>query len=332
MIASEEWIAREPVSLASLRIGIAQGMPLDKLEEPVARAFDAALKRLSAAGARLVETALPEIGGMVEVNTRYGGITPAEAFYVHRERLDTHGDRIDPNVRQRIEKARTLSAADYIAMLRRRAELVRAVDARLAEIDVVIMPTSPVVAPVLAELDFAGDVGTAERDVPAQHVDVEFLRHLRDLAAAAARRRSAGRADARRPPWPRRAAVQHCGSGGAVSGISHFAPDATRFRLVQSGTARHYPPNTTAGPADGRLHDRQIASGDAAQRYRRARRRCSSPAPRRSASCARRRAALKVGVLLPRSGFQAGIGQDCQRGVDIAGGVLKDLGLRRSRS
>ncbi|HEX9072928.1 MAG TPA: hypothetical protein VF852_13360, partial [Pseudolabrys sp.] len=29
-------------------------------------------------------------------------------------------------------------------------------------------------------------------------------------------------------------------------------------------------------------------------------------------------AALKVGVLLPRSGFQAGIGQDCQRGVDIA--------------
>jgi len=38
-------------------------------------------------------------------------------------------------------------------------------------------------------------------------------------------------------------------------------------------------------------------------------------------------AALKVGVLLPRSGYQAGIGQDCQRGVDIATGVLKDLGL-----
>ena len=37
-------------------------------------------------------------------------------------------------------------------------------------------------------------------------------------------------------------------------------------------------------------------------------------------------AALKVGVLLPRSGTQAGIGQDCQRGVDIASGLLKDLG------
>jgi branched-chain amino acid transport system substrate-binding protein len=36
---------------------------------------------------------------------------------------------------------------------------------------------------------------------------------------------------------------------------------------------------------------------------------------------------LKVGVLLPRSGLQAGIGQDCQRGVDIAPGILKSLGL-----
>jgi len=36
---------------------------------------------------------------------------------------------------------------------------------------------------------------------------------------------------------------------------------------------------------------------------------------------------LKVGVLLPRSGYEAGIGQDCQRGVDIAAGILKSLGL-----
>jgi branched-chain amino acid transport system substrate-binding protein len=38
-------------------------------------------------------------------------------------------------------------------------------------------------------------------------------------------------------------------------------------------------------------------------------------------------ATLKVGVLLPRSGAQAGIGQDCQRGVEITPALLKDLGL-----
>jgi branched-chain amino acid transport system substrate-binding protein len=38
-------------------------------------------------------------------------------------------------------------------------------------------------------------------------------------------------------------------------------------------------------------------------------------------------AALKVGVLLPRSGAQAGIGQDCHRGVEIAPAIFKELGL-----
>ncbi len=38
-------------------------------------------------------------------------------------------------------------------------------------------------------------------------------------------------------------------------------------------------------------------------------------------------APLKVGVLLPRSGVQAGIGQDCWRGVEITGPILKELGL-----
>jgi len=37
--------------------------------------------------------------------------------------------------------------------------------------------------------------------------------------------------------------------------------------------------------------------------------------------------ALKVGLLLPRSGIQAGIGQDCHRVVAVTGGLLGGLGL-----
>src|SRR6187455_258670 len=36
---------------------------------------------------------------------------------------------------------------------------------------------------------------------------------------------------------------------------------------------------------------------------------------------------LKVGVLLPRSGVQAGIGQDCFRGVELANPIFKGIGL-----
>ena len=41
---------------------------------------------------------------------------------------------------------------------------------------------------------------------------------------------------------------------------------------------------------------------------------------------------LRVGVLLPRSGVQAGIGQDCQRGVQIAAGVLASSACPSFRS
>ncbi len=153
VMAGEEYVEREPAPLSNLRIGIPQGMPLDRLDEQVSRTFDAALKRLSAAGARLIECTLPEFGSMAEVNARYGGIAPAEAFPVHRERLEKYGDMIDPNVRLRIERARTLSAADYIDMIQKRAALVRAMDARIADFDVLVMPTVPIVAPVLATLE-----------------------------------------------------------------------------------------------------------------------------------------------------------------------------------
>ena len=42
-------------------------------------------------------------------------------------------------------------------------------------------------------------------------------------------------------------------------------------------------------------------------------------------------AALKVGVLLPRSGAQAGIGQDCYRGVEIANPIFKEHRPARAR-
>ena len=50
----------------------------------------------------------------------------------------------------------------------------------------------------------------------------------------------------------------------------------------------------------------------------------SAPAIMRQA-WAQGTAPLKVGILLPRSGVQAGLGQACQRGADIAEAVLNDL-------
>jgi aspartyl-tRNA(Asn)/glutamyl-tRNA(Gln) amidotransferase subunit A len=55
-------------------------------------------------------------------------------------------------VRARIERGERISAADYVDMARDRARLVRAMDARLSDLDALVLPTTPIVAPMMAEV------------------------------------------------------------------------------------------------------------------------------------------------------------------------------------
>ena len=126
-------------------------MPIENLDDTVAKRFSQAVDALEKAGCRLSNEKLPLIDGMARVNSR-GGIQPAEAFTVHRDRLDRRGPDIDQNVRTRLERARSIVAADYIAMVNERAALVAEMDARLADADVLAMPTTPLVAPTVEEM------------------------------------------------------------------------------------------------------------------------------------------------------------------------------------
>lgn len=138
-------------SLAGLRLGIVQGMPIEKLDDTVTARFKQAIDAIGAARARLTEEFLPLLDDMIDVNAK-GGIAPAEAYAIHRERLAAHGDDVDPNVRMRIQRANTISAADYIGMMQARAALTKAMDAELRDFDALIMPTTPIVAPTMSEV------------------------------------------------------------------------------------------------------------------------------------------------------------------------------------
>jgi len=149
--AGADFKSLEPAPLANLRVGIAQGLPLENLDDTVAKSFPPAIDVLEKAGCRLSNEKLALLDGMARVNSR-GGIQPAEAFTLHRDRLDRRGTDIDPNVRARLERARGMSAADYIEMMNERADLIAQMDARLAEFDVLALPTTPIVAPTIAEM------------------------------------------------------------------------------------------------------------------------------------------------------------------------------------
>jgi aspartyl-tRNA(Asn)/glutamyl-tRNA(Gln) amidotransferase subunit A len=151
VMAGEDFTPMAGVPLAGLRFGIAQGFPLENLDTTVGAAFDAAIARLERAGVRVTHETIPLLDDMRRVSA-YGGIVQPEACAIHRERLARRAGDIDPNVRVRIERGCAVTAADYINMLYARERLVRAMDARLAALDALIMPTTGIVAPTIAEV------------------------------------------------------------------------------------------------------------------------------------------------------------------------------------
>ncbi len=151
IMAAERFVPLEPIALAGLRFGIAEGLPLDRLDETVSAVFASAIKRLDGAGVHITRETIPLFGEMVAVNDR-GGVVPPEACVVHRDRLRRRAADFDPNVRVRIERGCAIAEADYDGMMRDRARLVRAMDARLSEVDVLVMPTAAIVAPTIAEV------------------------------------------------------------------------------------------------------------------------------------------------------------------------------------
>jgi aspartyl-tRNA(Asn)/glutamyl-tRNA(Gln) amidotransferase subunit A len=120
------------------------------------------------------------LGDMAQVNSK-GGVQPAEAFTVHRDLLSRRADAIDPNVRVRLERSRNITAADYIDMVRQRACLIRLMDERLADLDVLALPTTPMVAPTMQEVASADEFARKNAMLLRNTVIVNFF----DLCAIA---------------------------------------------------------------------------------------------------------------------------------------------------
>ena len=147
--ANRPWTL-EPVPLNGLRLGIPQGLPLRDLDPTVQAGFSAATAALSQP-ARAFGRNHADFGRAARVQAK-ASFSSVESYAIHRRLLASHAADYDPMVRGRIEAGRDVSAADYIEMLRQRADLVRAMDERLGGLDALVMPTVPIVAPEIAEV------------------------------------------------------------------------------------------------------------------------------------------------------------------------------------
>ena len=134
-----------------LRLLLPKSALLEELDADVTRAFAAALKALAAAGAVITERAVPEFDRQAEY-FRLGGYAGAEAYAIHRRWQDRRGE-YDPRIAKRIDPAAAMSAADYVELGLARAAYIRALEAIAAPFDAMLMPTTPCVAPPIAEVD-----------------------------------------------------------------------------------------------------------------------------------------------------------------------------------
>ncbi|NVK41522.1 MAG: amidase [Oceanospirillaceae bacterium] len=141
-----------PVKLEGLRLAVPETLVLDGMDDTVAAAFERALQWLKAADVRIERIALAELGELPAINAK-GGFAAAEAWAWHRDLIAARRDVYDPNVVVRIEKGQHQGAADYIDLLRARADLQRRVAAITDQYDALLYPTVPTVAPTLAELE-----------------------------------------------------------------------------------------------------------------------------------------------------------------------------------
>ena len=227
VLAGEPAVDLPQFPLDGLRMALPQTWCSTSVEPAVARAFERrARRRCARPGARIVDIPLREFVRSCRRSTPRAGCAAAEAYAIHRALIAKAEKMYDPRVLVRILRGREQDAADYIDLLAARADFIRRVDAVTAPYDALVMPTTPVIAPRLAELAADDDAYRHTNALVLRNpVDREFPRPLLDLDPVPPRRRRAGRPHAdrrarRRPPL----AVDR--GRDREGGVAEFASDS----------------------------------------------------------------------------------------------------------
>lgn len=151
VLAGEAFDLPEALPLAGLRLAVPTTLALDGMDATVARVFQQALERLSGAGARITEIAVPDFAALGSINAK-GGLPAAEAWHWHRALIEKAASHYDPRVLVRIRRGADISSAEYLDLLAARRSWIAAVEKRLEPFDAFVLPTVPVVAPRLDDL------------------------------------------------------------------------------------------------------------------------------------------------------------------------------------
>ena len=135
-----------------LRVGIPRGLLFTQTDATVQNAFEQVAAELSRAGCRMDDMQLDDWCAAPFRLQDNGTLTAAEAAHIHARTLADNPDAIDPFVLARIQRGQAISAAHYVGLQRERARLQQSLDARIADCDLLVLPTVAMVAPRIDSL------------------------------------------------------------------------------------------------------------------------------------------------------------------------------------
>ncbi|MBD9642667.1 amidase [Pantoea sp. PNT02] len=139
-------------NLSEAHFVIPQTRVLAGLDEYVSAAWLHALDVLCAQGVKITELPLPELAELDSINAR-GGITAWEAWQWHQHYAQSQPEAYDPQVLTRINRGSLLNEEDAAELYQLRADWKQRVEQAVAPFDGILMPTVPLIAPTLTELD-----------------------------------------------------------------------------------------------------------------------------------------------------------------------------------
>jgi aspartyl-tRNA(Asn)/glutamyl-tRNA(Gln) amidotransferase subunit A len=127
-----------------LRLGIVRQFFFDDLEAEVAAAINNALQVLETLARDISDASMP-----IDTDRT---VQAAEAYAYHAQFLAEHSEAYQPETLRRIKRGESISAADYILKRNELENLRRAAADLFTDYDLLITPSSPATAPLLAEL------------------------------------------------------------------------------------------------------------------------------------------------------------------------------------
>jgi len=140
-----DYLAALSGDVKGLRVGLLRGFFLDGAAPQVRAAVEAAATTLSRAGAVVDEVSLER---MSLVSAASMAIVGSEALAYHGEFLRTRASEYDPDVARRLRLSAFIGGAHYVRAQQVRALVRDEVDAVLARRDVLLAPSTPIVAPL----------------------------------------------------------------------------------------------------------------------------------------------------------------------------------------